>query len=60
MMNIGQRLTDSFYELSPSSRQFIDKISLSSGEVGELSLSLKVHLKNGSESSPRGVLAKLT
>lgn len=57
MPSISQRVTDSFCAIS-TSREFVDKILLSWGDVSEVSLSLKVHLKNGKVSSPSRVFSE--
>ena len=57
MASISQRLTDSFCKISTSGA-FVDRISLSWGDMSEVSLSLKVHLKNGKVSSPVNIFSE--
>ena len=57
MTKIAQRITVSFCEIS-TSRDFVERIELSAGDLSEVSLSLKVHLKNGQVATPRGIFSE--
>lgn len=50
-------LTNSFKEIS-SCRSFVDNIELSLGDLSEVSLGIRVHLKNGKTCSPNQIFSE--